>query len=263
MITQTMKEDWLLKNEFALRRLNGKRPAFKGAFNKGDSIEDVMNWDGNLGILTGKLSGVVCLDVDVHNGIDGMKNLKQYMKDNNIDSLPTTRSIMSPTGGMHFYYKLPEKYNDTRFHPNVVKIEGLDFRNHGQFMVLEGSETEKGVYKTVIDMPFEQIPQVPDWLIELYKKPVVKDSNTGELTFIGTKLEEWSKGVTNGNRNIWLTRQVGFMFRQNMSIEQVYQWASIINVNYIKPPLDNEEIVAMINSVNRSEAIKRQYRGSN
>lgn len=255
MITLEKKHE-LIELGFELRRLKGKRPAFKGSFQQGDSVRDILDWSGNLGVLTGRLSGVVCLDLDVHGDVNGIENLTNYMKEREL-KFPDTRQIKSPTGGLHLYFKLPVREFEERFAPNLDVIKGLDFRNHNQFMVLEGSETEKGEYKVVNDVAWRDIPVCPKWILDLYRREKATDSNDGTPTFIASKLMEWSEGMSAGNRNIWLTRQVGFMIRQNMTLQAVYEWASIINVNFIKPPVENEEIVAMINSVNRAEQAKR------
>lgn len=252
------KIEELHKLGFAMRRLKGKVPAFKGAFDKGDELDDLLNWTDNIGVLTGYLSGVVCLDLDVHNGINGMQNLKDFMISHEL-KLPRSRTIKSPTGGQHIYYKLPVEYNDRRFHPNVEFIEGLDFRNHRQFMVLEDSVTEKGKYEIVVDIPFSDIPTCPQWILDLYlKEEATATEHDGKPTFIGSKMIEWGSGVQSGNRNNWLTKQVGFMFRQGMDFQNVFKWASVINVNFIEPPLEQKEVEAMINSVGRNEMLKRK-----
>lgn len=246
------------KQGLALRRLNGKRPAFKGAFDKGDKLAELLSWSDNIGILTGRVSGVICVDVDRHGELDGVQTLSYYLLENKV-ALPTTRVIKSPNDGYHYYYKLPDKYNEARFYPNIDEIKGVDFRNHGQFMVAEESEIDGRLYEVISDVPFSELPDAPQWLLDLY----LKDDGSHEIandepTFIANKMMEWQRGANEGFRNIWLTRQVGFLFRQRLPIESIYYWANIINVNFIKPPLEQEEINAMIGTIARAEAIKKQ-----
>lgn len=258
------------KQGIALRRLTkmGKVPAYKGNFKQGDSLSDLLKWDGNIAILTGKVSGLVCIDVDRHttkNGelIDGVVSLRDFMKNNDL-KLPQTRVVKSPNDGLHYYYKLPEKYFNTKFKPTSDLIKGVDFRNHGQFMVAEDSiipneNGEKTYYMVVKDIPFSDIPEVPEWVIELYSKGEDEGKeNEQVMTFIATKMNEWTKGAPEGNRNNWLTAQVGFLIGQRLPINKVAIWANVINNNFIHPKLDQEEVNAMINSLHNSEKYKRK-----
>lgn len=253
------------KKGIALRRLGklGKRPAYKGNFKQGDSLMDLIRHDGNLGILTGRVSGLVCVDVDRHGDVDGLEELASYLRNSGV-VLPKTRVIESPNQGLHYYYKLPDKYFNTKFKPNIDIIKGVDFRNHGQFMVAEDSKIvdENGElkrYEVIHDIPFDEIPEVPEWLIELYSKG--EDTGTDNeqvMTFIAKKMTEWTLGATEGNRNNWLAAQVGFMFGQRMTIDTVVLWANIINNNFIVPKLDQSEVNAMIESIHNSEKYKRK-----
>lgn len=247
---------------FNMRRLvkNGKVPQFKGSFDQGDTLQDLLGWikeGGNLGVITGALSGIVCIDVDIHNGVNGSSNLTNYMKENDV-TLPQTRTIKSPTGGLHMYYKLPEAFMTRRFLPTHEDIKAVDFRNHSQFMVLEGSERPEGTYEVMKDIDFKHIPLCPDWVINLYvKEEVTSAPNSGKMTYIAKKLQEWAVPVESGNRNNYMTSIVGFLILQNLPVETVYTWASIINVNFIRPSLPDEEMNQIINSVLRRELIKR------
>lgn len=248
---------------FHMRRLvkNGKVPQFKGSFDQGDTLQDLLGWikeGGNLGVITGALSGIVCIDIDVHNGVNGLENLKNYMYCQNHEPLPETRTIKSPTGGLHLYYKLPDEYMTRRFLPTHEEIEAVDFRNHSQFMVLEGSERPEGTYEVLKDIAFKDVPQCPSWVLELYvKEHVEKTANNGKMTYIAKKLMEWATPVESGNRNNYMTSVVGFLILQNLPIEKVYTWASIINVNFVSPSLPDDEMNQIINSVLRRELIKR------
>lgn len=252
----------------AMRRLTNKKPAYKGSFKQGDSLADLIKWKGNIGILTGKVSGLVCVDIDRHmtkkgEVIDGVIELKEFLLNHDL-TLPKTRTIKSPNDGLHYYYKLPENMFESKFYPNIDMIKGVDFRNHGQFMVAEDSvlETEHGSlkhYKIINDIPFSEIPEAPEWLLELYQKPVRDYQENGDLmTFIASKMVYWSKGADEGNRNNWLAAQVGFLIGQRMPHDEVYKWANIINQNFIKPPLDVSEIIPMVEAISSSEKYKKE-----
>lgn len=120
---------------------NGKAPLVAGSFNGEDKAE-VKKWvaeGGNYGILTGKISGIAVIDIDTHNGVSGADNLKEFCEKYDIE-LPDTKTVMTPSGGLHLYYNLPEKYNDVQFIQNHKELEGVDFQTHGRYVVGWGSK---------------------------------------------------------------------------------------------------------------------------
>lgn len=120
---------------------NGKAPLVAGSFN-GEDKGEVKKWvgdGGNYGILTGKLSGIAVIDIDTHNGVSGADNLNEFCEKYDIE-LPDTKTVMTPSGGLHLYYKLPEKYNETQFIQNHKELEGVDFQTHGRYIVGWGSK---------------------------------------------------------------------------------------------------------------------------
>lgn len=120
---------------------NGKAPLVAGSFN-GEDKGEVKKWvaeGGNYGILTGKISGIAVIDIDTHNGVSGADNLKEFCEKYDIE-LPDTKTVMTPSGGLHMYYKLPEKYNDVQFIQNHKELEGVDFQTHGRYVVGWGSK---------------------------------------------------------------------------------------------------------------------------
>ena len=59
---------------------NGKAPLVAGAFG-GEDYKLIQAWaqeGGNVGVLTGSASGIAVIDIDNHNGVDGLGNLKDF-----------------------------------------------------------------------------------------------------------------------------------------------------------------------------------------
>lgn len=110
---------------------NGKAPFLAGAFN-GEAEYLIKTWikeGGNVGTLTGSASGIAVIDIDNHNGVDGLGNLKEFLDTYDIE-LPKTKVVKTPSGGYHYYFKLDEKYNETQFIQNHSQLEGVDFQTH-------------------------------------------------------------------------------------------------------------------------------------
>ncbi len=93
------------------------------------SRQQITDWwtdkkDRPIAIVTGKISGIVVVDVD---DVDiGFKNLKQYIS-------PTIKTPMSktPTGGYHLYFLCPK----ITVRNNARLIPGCDFRGNGGYII--------------------------------------------------------------------------------------------------------------------------------
>jgi Bifunctional DNA primase/polymerase, N-terminal len=71
-------------------------------------------------------SGLVVVDCDVKNGVDGVKNWLAYCKSNGIESALSTLSATTPSGGKHFVFKAPgeELARKIGFLPGVDILAG-------------------------------------------------------------------------------------------------------------------------------------------
>lgn len=57
---------------------------------------------------------LIVIDIDVKNGVDGLTDLKEICKQNNInfeDAFPPTMIVKTPSGGFHYYYKTTKKFS--------------------------------------------------------------------------------------------------------------------------------------------------------
>jgi len=118
----------------------------------------------NTGVATGKPSGVFVVDCDQDpsTGKVGLENF-QLLADKHGGLMPT-RYVMTPRGGVHFYYKMPA---DGRKVPcSVGKIApAVDIRGDGGYVVSEGSIVNGKSY--VCENPEVEPAEAPDWLLDL------------------------------------------------------------------------------------------------
>lgn len=160
--------------EFLRLKKNGKAPFKAGSFDGEDKkvVSDWLKQGGNYGILTGAISGIAVIDIDNHNGVDGAKNLDNFCEAYGID-LPDTKTVITPSGGMHMYFKLDEKYNDVQFIQNHKELDGVDFQTHGRYVVGWGSKLP--TYNHV----HNSLEPVPDNAINI-KVTKAEDAHTGK-----------------------------------------------------------------------------------
>lgn len=89
-------------------------------------------WHGHpeygVGVITGALSGLVVLDLDRHDGVDGYVAAREAGLD-----VPATYCVRSPSGGIHCYYLHPGRPVQTR--AAVRGLRGVDVRGDGGYIV--------------------------------------------------------------------------------------------------------------------------------
>lgn len=88
--------------------------------------------DAQVGIVTGKRSGIDVLDLDQKDGKDGMAALRDAGHD--VDS-PVI--IKTPTGGLHYWYEHVPGHGGTQ---NLDGMEGVDVRADGGWAGVPGSD---------------------------------------------------------------------------------------------------------------------------
>jgi len=191
------------------------RAAWKKYQEETPSAEQVKEWwekwpEANIGLITGRVSGVVVLDIDQP---EGMETIEELSLD-----LPATLVAETGSGGFHYYFKSPEKpcQNFTGKYP------GIDFRGDGGLAVVPPSENIDGEYSWVMK---EELAEIPEWI----KKALNSKSKGSKL-----EPEAWSKEVKEGTRNAELTRRAGSLIGKGYSPQE---WGKIIPLKTeINPP---------------------------
>ncbi|MGM9571104.1 MAG: bifunctional DNA primase/polymerase, partial [bacterium] len=166
--------EYLLLYKWSVIPLNGKKP-YQGwaAYQKRRPTEaEVRQWwhkypEANIGIICGKVSGLVVLDLDGEEGMQSF-NKKGYA--------PIT--VAAKTGnGTHFYYLHPghEVHNFTSKEP------GLDFRGDGGYVVAPPSihPGTKSAYEWFLPPHQEELAPCPGWLLDMLgaTKPAYSGGN--------------------------------------------------------------------------------------
>ena len=101
----------------------------------------------------------VVLDLDLKNGKDGGKSLAAA----GIELRETLRQ-KTPTGGEHHFYRVPYPVRNA-----VALLSGVDVKTAGGYVVGEGSVTEAGTYKMLLD----EVRELPPSILALLKKAEV------------------------------------------------------------------------------------------
>ena len=231
---------------------NGKSPLVAGAFG-GEDDKIVEQWiaeGGNVAYATGKTSGIAVIDIDNHNGVDGLGNLKEFLDTYDID-LPKTKVVKTPSGGYHYHFKLDDKYNDVQFIQNHSQLKGVDFQTHGRIVLAPPSQIEGKYYEVVRDVELAELPE--KWLEMFTDKSITKKNKKRERKFTANLLGDIIAGCEEGSRNIFLTSIIGKLFATGLEHEEVRVWSLYVNQISLNPPLSEEEVLRTYESVRKRE----------
>jgi hypothetical protein len=120
--------------------------------------------DALIGLRTGMLGGVWALDIDTKNA-DGITELKKL--EAKFGPLPETYTVKTPSGGYHYYFKLPDgiviKNSASKIAP------GIDVRGENGYVIAPPSMMADGRKYEAVDNGFTPADAAfaPSWLIVL------------------------------------------------------------------------------------------------
>ena len=200
------------------------------------SNEDVFEWFGvkfldkaNLGVVTGKTSGIVVVDIDPRHGGSNEKFV-------NLGTL----AARTGGGGWHYYFKYEEGLQ------NQAGIQpGIDIRAEGGYVVVPPSLHQSGNrYEWIDDPETTLVLPLPDFVKEWLAR---KSDGENKSTWIAEKLD----GVSEGQRNETAASVVGKLLvrypREEWETE-AWRWMQMWNQNNT-PPLPEGELRQVFDSI--------------
>lgn len=219
--------------------LFSKRSGGHGVKDATSDVDQVTAWwtqhpDANIGIATGGAAGLYVVDID---GEDGEAALQRY------GALPPCPE--SHTGkGRHLVFRYPEGRNTAgKLGPKI------DTRGEGGYIVAPPSIHPNGHrYRWVTAPSKADVPPLPDAMVQVVSGAVagrIGDDAPGRSTAIEVALV----GVAEGGRNQALTEYVGRLFASGLRELEVLELARGVNATKFRPPLDGEEVEAVVRSI--------------
>lgn len=193
----------------------------------------------NIGIATGEKSGIFALDIDPDHG--GNESLLDLIRENG--ALPQTVESLTGGGGHHIIFKCP----DFKIQNSTGKLgPGLDIRAEGGSIVVPPSIHDKTgkQYEWEISSKPSQVPvsDAPNWLLKLLtEKPdetILNDSDNLMM-------------IVSGQRNSTLASKAGAMRRKGFQSDEIYAALVLHNQKFCSPPLQDDELKIIANSVSR------------
>lgn len=143
----------------------GKAPVFKGWQSERTPLEKITD-KHNLGVVAGKVSGIICVDIDPRNGGDSWYAANE-------DDLGNCIIETTGSGGLHLYYRYPAEFETIPSLASGKLAPGVDFLADGgkQFVTWPSVHKSGGSYTfknglSLLDVEHEADPP-PAWLLKL------------------------------------------------------------------------------------------------
>lgn len=235
------------KHPFASLAPNGLKNATR-------DLKEIERWFGrapvNIGIATGKTSGVIALDIDPrHDGDDSLAALEKHHGE-----LPETWRFLTGGGGEHILFRHPGKPV-----PNSAgKIgEGIDVRGDNGYIVAPPSMHVSGTrYAISVDHHPDDVALAdpPPWLLNLIidQKPSTKARSPASWV---TSLHH---GVNEGQRNDSIARISGHLLGRRIDPHICLELMLAFNNDRCHPPLSETEVMNTVASIAKRERARKR-----
>lgn len=227
-------------------RAHDKRPAIRWLeFQHRHATDDeVRAWfqrwpNGNVGLVTGVISGLVVLDIDPKH--EGEASLEALIHQHG--PLPHTVEARTGGGGRHLYFLHPGGLVRNK----VGLAPGMDLRGDGGCVVAPPSIHASGQAYAWLQGHEPQhtaLAPMPGWLLREAK-------GTGER--LGHSLDYWrqllQQGVAEGERNNTIASLTGHLLWHGVDPDVAQELLLCWNRIRCRPPLSDEEVARTVNSI--------------
>lgn len=226
-----------------------KLPATRHGFKDASTDPEIIRrWWGenphyNVAIATGAASGIFVLDVDGADAEAALRNLEVQYGD-----LPSTVEVAT-ANGRHLYFKMPDmpvRNSAGRLAPNI------DIRGTGGYVLAPPSVHPTGKLYCWSPYTSDSFAAAPQWLLDKITSP------NGNGT---TPAADWRglvcDGVGEGQRNESVCRLAGYLLRHRIDAVVTLGILTAWNLARCRPPLDADEITAIVDSIAARELKRR------
>lgn len=191
-------------------------------------FKDKTNEDIGIGVICGKLSGIVVVDDDNHDG--------NFRTDYN-----SSVKVRTGNNGYHSYFKYPNQ----GLNRQILSDQNIEIRGENHFIVLPPTLHAKTDKPYVWDVAseedlFELLNDLPELPLNIVKLQTEQLNKKFEIT---EKLN-----VLEGNRNNSLLSLAGKLWSEGIHEDELLLLLQQVNQNF-KPPLPAAEVGSIFNSI--------------
>lgn len=199
----------------------------------------VQNWSGNIAIATGHGNdcNVCVLDVDSpshrKDGVNGLESIEKWQKEHG--AFPDTRIAETPTGGRHYYFKVPQ---DIHIKRGSNLLPGVDVQGDKACVIAPPSVYNSKRYKWI---NHTKIAEANDSVLDLMR--LNQKGRDEEVSSLPQSSQDLNM-IQEGGRTTHLVSMIGQQnFASNKaSKESIKAMIRAENEMYCNPPLSEEEL---------------------
>ena len=204
-----------------------------GFLDASTNLEAIADWwrrwpDALIGVPTGKVSGVVAVDVDPAGGAWHREHA---------DRLGCGR-VHQTRRGHHLLYRAPEAVEIRNSASQIAR--GIDVRGAGGYIIWWPAHG----FEAVGDLA--DLTEPPPWLLELLVRPAASTPSGPESSATTA-----AGMVGAGQRNEFLSREAFRLRKQGMEPTQILDMVRTLNRLVCEPPLEDEELEAIAHGKKR------------
>jgi hypothetical protein len=212
------------------------------------------NPDFNIGVLTGKESGIFVVDLD---SVDAESELKKLERQHG--TLPATVESITAKG-RHLFFAWPELTIRNSVGAKGGIAPGIDIRGANGYVVVPPSIHPSGRrYRWSVDSA-GVFAAAPQWLLDLIAPRRGRTERNGHALPPSAWAEMLEGTVTEGARNATLTSITGHLLHR-LDCREVLALMQAWNAIHCLPPLPEREITRIVNSIAGREYRRRRCHG--
>ena len=210
----------------------------------------------NIGVCTGRGSGIVVLDIDPRHG--GDESLAQL--EHRQGKFPDTVESITGGGGRHIFFTYPGETHRIRNATALAGMSGLDVRGDGGYVVAPPSlHISGGRYEWEASSELGEVPMapIPAWLLKLLGQT---KAGRGQPQQLDDRRAWIAQGVSEGGRNSSIASLTGLLLRHRVDPIVALHLVAAWNEARCRPPLSEAELFRTVDSIAGNE-LRRRHRG--
>lgn len=219
---------------------------FNDATSNKETIQQWWSENANYNIgLNLKPHNLILIDFDRHSKeVDGWQNFLKLKK-----PLDATYIERTPRDGFHFFFRIPPgttiKQQQNAFSRALgFEQTGIDIIIHG--VPIAPSVTNEGAYKALDGKTFDDIAELPSWIVEeLEEKPTPQFNGKLSTKYrAGEFLDQLVAGASTGGRNNYIRVITDRMLGFGAEVSTVYELVLMANEHFLNESLPINEVNA-------------------
>lgn len=196
----------------------------------------------NIGVVMGERAGIIDIETDNHNTINGEDSLTAFMKEA-CSELPDTWTFKSGSGGIHRLFRCNRPIAS-----GAGVLPGVDVRANGGYAVFPPSVHPNGnIYEWLEGQNPSTMPDGPADLPACLLRLLIDKTDSSKAPF------ELPDRIPNGERDSTLFKMAASLRAQEYTENEILSMLQTVNNDRCDPPLTDRQLEKICKSVGKYE----------